>query len=165
MALLSEAFHVLSDAVSSQVGNGKPAEITVNPSSLHGHQGNNDVFILNEDNANFVLFRSFHDMTYIYGKNDLAAYYGGGEQTIYDFGTGAHLQFSEIMAPIKVYGLEHDSNAVVDLFNAAPGTSLYSDGHGGTMLGNIDFVGATVAPSQINFLSSDHPLSTGGFLV
>jgi hypothetical protein len=32
------------------------------------------------------------------------------------------------------------------------------------MLANIDFIGATVKPSQVNFLSSDHPLSTGGFV-
>jgi hypothetical protein len=32
------------------------------------------------------------------------------------------------------------------------------------MLANIDFIGATVKPSQVNFLSSAHPLSTGGFV-
>jgi hypothetical protein len=74
------------------------------------------------------------------------------------------LQFSEITAPIKVYGLEHDPKVTIDLFNAAPGTMLQPDGHGGTMLGNIDFLGATVKPSQVNFLSSDHQLSTGGFV-
>ena len=165
MALLSNRFHALSDAVSSQVGHGKPAEITLDPSSQHGHQGNNDVFILTEDNAKFVLFRSSRDLTFIYGENDFAAYYGGGDQTIYDFGSGTHFQFSEITAPVKVYGLEHDPTAVIDLFNAAPGASLHSDGHGGTMLGNIDFIGATVTDSQIHFLSSDSPLSTGGFPV
>jgi len=165
MASVTTAFLAVSDAVSSQVGNGKPAEITLNPSSQHGHQGNSDVFILNADNAKFVLFRSSPDITYIYGQNDFAAYYGCGDQTIYDFGTGTHFQFSEITAPIKVYGLEHDPTAVIDLFNAASGTSLHSDGHGGTMLGNIDFIGATVTPSQLNFLSSDYPLSMGGFPV
>jgi hypothetical protein len=103
MASVPTAFHALSDAVSSQVGHGKPAEITANPSSQHGHQGNNDVFVLNEDLAKFVLFRSSHDLTFIYGQNDFAAYYGCGDQTIYDFGTGTHLQFSEITAPIKVW--------------------------------------------------------------
>jgi hypothetical protein len=165
MALLSNGFRAVSDAVLSQVSHGKPAEITLDPSSQHGHQGNIDIFILTEDNAKFVLFRSSHDLTYIYGQNDFAAYYGCGNQTVYDFGTGTHFQFSEITAPIKVYGLEHDGAAVIDLFNAAPGTSLHSDGHGGTLLGNIDFIGATVAPSQINFLSSYYPLSMGGFPV
>ena len=165
MAPVPTAFQALSDIVSSQVGHGKPAEITRNPSSEHGHKGNNDVFILNQDNAKFVLFRSSHDLTYIYGQDDFAAYYGCGDQTAYDFGTGTHLQFSEITAPIKVYGLEHDTQAVIDLFNAAPGTSLHSDGHGGTMLGNIDFVGAVESSAQVNFLSSDYPLSTGGFPV
>jgi hypothetical protein len=83
---------------------------------------------------------------------------------IYDFGQGTHLQFSEITAPIKVYGLENDPKAVIDLFNAAPGTTLQPDGHGGTTLANIAFIGAIVNPSQVNFLSSDHPLSTGGFV-
>jgi len=32
------------------------------------------------------------------------------------------------------------------------------------MLGNIDFVGASLKSSQVNFLASDHPLSTGGFV-
>ena len=62
MASVPTAFRALSDAVSSQVGHGKPDEITVNPSSQHGHQGNNDVFILNEDNAKFVLFRSSNSL-------------------------------------------------------------------------------------------------------
>lgn len=164
MTLLSAALSGASNAVSSQVSHGKAAEVTVNPSSEHGHQGNGCVFILNKDNIKFELFRSSRDITYIHGKNDLAAYYGGGEQTVYDFGTGTHLQFSEIAAPIKVYGLENDPKAVIDLFNAAPGTTLRPDGHGGTMVGNIDFVGATVRASQVSFLSTDPPLSSGGFV-
>jgi hypothetical protein len=86
--------------------------------------GNGNVFILTDDNLKFELFRSSDDLTYVHGTNDLAAYYGGGEQTIYDFGRGTQLQFSEITAPIKMYGLESDSEAVIDLFNAAPATAL-----------------------------------------
>jgi len=162
MASVSDLSNAASDLVSSQVNDGKAAEITVNPSSIHGHQGNGDVFILNEDNLKFELFRSSDDLTYINGNNDIAAYFGGGEQTIYDFGQGTQLQFSEITAPITVHDL--DPKATIDLYNAAPGTTLQPDGHGGTMLGNIDFLGASVNPSQVNFLSSDHPLSTGGFV-
>jgi len=162
MALVSDLSSAVSNAVSSQVSGGKADEITVNPSSLHGHQGNGDVFILQDDGLKFELFRSSDDLTYIYGNNDLAAYYGGGAQTIYDFGVGTHLQFSEITASINVYDL--DPKATIDLFDAAPGTTLRPDGHGGTMLGNIDFIGASVTPSQVNFLSSNHPLSTGGFV-
>ena len=164
MAFVSELSNAVFDAISSQVSHGKAAEITINPSSDHGHQGNGDVFILEGDNSKFELFRSSHDVTYICGKEDFAAYYGGGEQTIYDFGQGTHLQFSEITAPIKVSGLESDRNAIVDIFNAAPGTTLQPDGHGGTKLSNIDFIGATVDPSQVNFLSTNDPLSTGGFV-
>ena len=164
MGLASDLLSAVSAAVSSQISHGKAAEITVDPSSQHGHQGDDTVFVLNQDNAKFELFRSSNNLTFIYGKNDFAGYYGGGEQTIYDFGTGAHLQFSEITAPIKVYGFEHDPSAVVDLINAPAGTTLQSDGHGGTTLGNIDFVGATVKSPQVNFLSSDHSLSTGGFV-
>jgi hypothetical protein len=69
-----------------------------------------ETFILTNDNLKFELFRSSDDLTFIFGKNDLAAYYGGGDQTIYDFGQGIHLQFSEITAPIKVYGLCRDPN-------------------------------------------------------
>ena len=164
MGFVSELSKAVFDAVSSQVSHGKAAEITVNPSSDHGHQGNGDVFTLEGDNLKFELFRSSHGLTYIYGKDDFAAYYGGGEQTIYDFGQGTHLQFSEITAPIKVYGLESDHKAVIDIFNAASGTTLQPDGHGGTMLSNIDFIGATVDSSQVNFLSTNDPLSTGGFV-
>ena len=162
MALTSDLANAASDAISSQVSGGKADEITVNPSSLHGHQGNGDVFILKDDALKFELFRSSNDLTFIYGNNDLAAYFGGGGQTIYDFGQGTHLQFSEITAQIQVFDL--DPKATIDLFNAAPGTTLQPDGHGGTMLGNIDFVGASLKSSQVNFLSSDHPLSTGGFV-
>ena len=62
------------------------------------------------------------------------------------------------------YGLENDPTAVIDLFNAAPGTAPRPDGHGGTTLGNIDFVGASVRAAQVHLLSTDHPLSTGGFV-
>jgi hypothetical protein len=164
MASASDLFNAALDAVSSQVTKGRAAEITVDPSGDHGHQGNGNVFILTDENLKFELFRSSNDLTYIYGTNDVAAYYGGGEQRIYDFGQGTHLQFSEITAPIKVYGLESDLKAVIDLFNAAPGTTLQPDGHGGTMLANIDFIATTVKPSQVNFLASDHLLSTGGFV-
>ena len=164
MGLLSDAFSAVSAAVSSQVSHGRAAEVTVDPSSQHGHQGDNSVFVLNKDNAKFELFRSSHNLTYIYGRDDLAAYYGGGEQTVYDFGSGAHLQFSEATAPIRVYGLENDPTAVIDLFNAAPGTAPRPDGHGGTALGNIDFVGASVRAAQVHLLSTDHALSTGGFV-
>ena len=164
MGLLSDALSAVSAAVSSQVSHGRAAEVTVDPSSQHGHQGDNAVFVLNKDNARFELFRSSHNLTYIYGRDDFAGYYGGGEQTIYDFGSGAHLQFSETTAPIRVYGLDRDPTAVIDLFNAAPGTAPRPDGHGGTLLGNIDFVGASVRASQVNLLSTDHPLSTGGFV-
>ena len=164
MTLLSAALSGVVSAVSSQVSHGRAAEITVNPSSEHGHQGNGDVFILSRADMKFELFRSSGDVSYIYGRNDLAAYYGGGEQAIYDFGAGTHLQFSESTAPIKVYGLESDPGAIVDLFNAASGTALRPDGHGGTMVGTIDFVGATVRATQVRFLSTDHPLSIGGFV-
>lgn len=162
MALASDLLNAASAAAASQVSNGKAAEITVNPSSVHGHQGNGDDFVLTADNLKFELFRSSNDLTFIHGNNDFAGYYGDGEQKIYDFGSGTHLQFSEITAPIEVYNL--DPKAIIDFFNPAPGTTLQPDGHGGTMLANIDFVGAGVQPSQVNFLSSDHPLSTGGFV-
>jgi hypothetical protein len=164
MGLLSDALSAVSAAVSSQVSHGRAAEVTVDPSSQHGHQGDNSVFVLNRDGARFELFRSSHNLTYIYGRDDFAGYYGGGEQTVYDFGAGAHLQFSEVTAPIKVYGLARDPTAVIDLFNAPPGTAPRPDGRGGTTLGNIDFVGASVRAAQVHLLSTDHPLSTGGFV-
>jgi hypothetical protein len=86
MSSASDLFNAAFDAVSSQVSHGRAAEVTVDPSATHGQQGNGDVFILTNDALKFELFRSSDDLTYIYRKNDLAAYYGGGEQMIYDFG-------------------------------------------------------------------------------
>jgi hypothetical protein len=164
VASITELVSAPLNAISSQFSHGRAAEVTVNPSSQHGHQGNGAVFILTDANAKFELFRSVDNLTYISGENDLAAYYGCGSQTIYDFGVGTHFQFSETTALIKVYGFENDPKAIVDLFNAVPGTAAQADGHGGTMLGNIDFVGARLKASQVHFLSSDHPLATGGFV-
>jgi hypothetical protein len=89
-------------------------------------QGGDTVFTLNGDNIHLKLIQSSHDIAYIYGKNDSIACFGGNEKTIYDFGAGA------------------------------PGTILQSDGHGDTMLGNIDSVGATVEVLQVNFLFANN---------
>jgi hypothetical protein len=129
VALGSDLLNAAFDAISSQVSHGKAAEITINPSGDHGHQGNGDVFILTDHDLKFELFTSANDLTYIYGENDLVAYYGGGEQQIYDFGQGTHLQFSEITAPIKVYGLESDTKAIIDRWNGEADTSDQKHGH------------------------------------
>ena len=91
-----------------------------------GTQGGDTVFTLNGDNIHLKPIQSSHDIAYIYGKNDSIACFGGNEKTIYDFGAGA------------------------------PGTILQSDGHGDTMLGNIDSVGATVEVLQVNFLFANN---------
>jgi len=72
VGLASDLLSAVSAAVSSQISHGKAAEITVDPSSQHGHQGDDTGFVLNQDNARFELFRSSHNTTFIYGKNDFA---------------------------------------------------------------------------------------------
>ncbi|MBV8616094.1 MAG: hypothetical protein JOY66_20305, partial [Acetobacteraceae bacterium] len=62
MGLLSDALGAASAAAASQASHGRAAEVTVDPSSRHGHQGDNSVFILNRDDARFELFRSSHDL-------------------------------------------------------------------------------------------------------
>jgi len=47
----------------------------------------------------------------------------------------------------------------IDLFNAAPGTTLPPHVHGGTMPANIDFIEASTKPSHVNFLSCDFQLT------
>jgi hypothetical protein len=163
VTFLSDIYQSVADGVASQANGRKADEITINPSSQHGHQGNDDVFVLNDNDMKFELFRSSGDLTYICGANDTACYFGGGKQTIYDFGQGTHLQVSEITAPIKVFGFDRDPTATVAVYNAADPT-LRPDGHGGTLLGNIDFVGATLSASQVSFPHTDIPLSSGVFV-
>jgi hypothetical protein len=129
----------------------------VDPSNKHGHQGNNDDFVLRKDGDNFQLFRSHDDMTFIYGTNDIASYWDGGNQTIYDYGHSATLRFSELdMSQVKVYNFENDPTGKVVLYNPLPSDmTLHQDGGGGTMLGYIDFVGdKNISMSQISFVQN-----------
>lgn len=139
-------------------------ETIFDPANWHGHQGNNDIFVLTKDAENFQLFRSHDDLTFIYGKDDIASYWGGGNQTIYDYGSGTTLRFSELEnAKINVYGLDKDTNAHVVFYNAADPT-IKPDGQGGTLVNGVDFFGANLSASQVSFLHSDSPPSTGGLI-
>ena len=133
-----EALSAAENGVLSQVQHGKAAEINVNPSSEHGHVGDNSVFVLTNNVALFELLRSSNNLTYIFGDDDHATYADGGAQTIYDCGKGTTLQFSNETGSIRVYGFENDPTGTVVLTTPV---STASDGHGGTLLGNIDFIG------------------------
>lgn len=136
------------------------------PSNLHGHQGNNDDFVLTKDNGDFQLFRSADDLTFIHGQNnDMASYWGGGNQTIYDYGSGTTLRFSELdAAKINVYGFENDPTAKVVFYNPT-GVSIVSDGQGNTQIGSVNFIGAsTIRPDQVSVVHTLTPPSQGGLI-
>lgn len=158
MALLSNLGQALVDGQGlvdlglSQVAGGKAAEVTVNPSSAHGHVGNDDVFVLAQNDMIFDLLRSSKDITYIYGSNDQASYSDGGSQNIFDLGKGTTLSFSNQTGGIQVYDFANDPTGKIVLSVTGAAPSLTPDGHGGTMLGNIDFVGdAHLSMAQIKF--------------
>jgi hypothetical protein len=142
-------------------------ELMFDPSNLHGHQGNNDMFVLRHDADNFQLFRSHDDLSFIYGAHDVASYWGGGTQTIYDYGNSATLRFSEFdLSQVKIYNFENDVTGKVILYNPLPAdTILQPDGTGGTKLGYIDFIGdKTVTMSQISFVHMPTNPSQGGLI-
>ena len=171
MSVLPNITNALTDLITSQV-RVTPTGITAdevmnNPSNFHGHQGNNDVYVLTANADNFQLFRSFNDFTFISGSNDVASYWGGGNQTIYDYGSGAVLRFSELdQAQVKVYDLENDPTAKIMLYNPQlQDTALRPDGHGGTALGYIDFIGdPNVSAARISFVHTTTNPSQGGLI-
>lgn len=169
MPSLFETLNAIGDIAASQTRRTPTgytaAELMVDPSNTHGHQGNNDDFVLNRDADNFQLFRSQHDLTFIYGQNDVASYWGGADQTIYDYGKSATLRFSELEASqVKVYGFENDPTGKIVLYNPTD-TTLRPDGHGGTMLGYIDLIGDShVSVSQISVVHTTTNPSQGGLI-
>ncbi|HYZ23161.1 MAG TPA: hypothetical protein VE690_13495 [Rhodopila sp.] len=139
-------------------------ETMFDPANWHGHQGNNDIFVLTRSAVDFQLFRSHDDLTFIYGSGDVASFWGGGNQTIYDNGSGTILRFSELEgAKVNVYGLDHDRTARIVFYNAADPT-IRPDGQGGTLINGVDFLGARISPAQVSFLHSGTPLSLGGLV-
>ena len=138
-------------------------EIEVNPSSQHGHVASgSDVYILNGSD-DFQLYRSSDVLTFIYGTGNTASYWGGGNQTIYEFGNHNTLRFSELeQARVDVYGL--NSTDLIKIYNTDQ-TTIQSDGHGGTLVGNIDFHQVAVSPSQVSFHTVPETLSVHPGLV
>lgn len=107
--LTSAAINLLTSQVRTTPTGITSDELMVDPSSSHGHQGGNDDFVLLSNGDNFQLFRSGGDLTFIYGHDDFASYWGGGSQTIYDWGVGTTLQFSELdEAQVKIYDFQND---------------------------------------------------------
>src|SRR3954470_8222164 len=139
-------------------------EFMVDPANWHGHQGNGDIFVLSKDRIDFQLFRSHDDLTFIYGSQDVASYWGGGNQQIYDNGTGTTLRFSELeSAKVNVYGLDQDRTAKIVFYNAADPT-IKPDGQGGTLINGVDFLNAKALASQVSFLHTETPPSQGGLV-
>ncbi|HEX2942915.1 MAG TPA: hypothetical protein VHO91_17825 [Rhodopila sp.] len=142
------------------------AEVMVDPSNLHGHQGNNDVYILNRSGSNFQLFRSHDDITFIHGTGQMASFWGCANMSVYDDGIGTILRFSELAGhSVNVYGFGNDATARVVLYNpTANDLWCRPDGHGGTMLGSIDFIGACLAPNRISVVHTPTAPSLGGLI-
>jgi hypothetical protein len=144
---------------------GAPSELTageviVNPSSAHGHEatGAGNSYILMDNNANFQLFRSPDlVLTFVYGTDDNASYWGGGDRTIYDYGQGTTLRFSDV-AGANVYGFDTDKTSTVVIYNATD-TTIQPDGQGGTLVGNIDFHNVVLNASRASFVTVPEQLS------
>src|SRR4051794_19149802 len=75
---LQAAQDVLSTLVRPTHSGITSGELMSDPANWHGHQGNNDIFVLTKQGVDFQLFRSHDDVTFIYGKDDAASYWGGG---------------------------------------------------------------------------------------
>lgn len=129
-------------------------EVIANPTSDHGHFGTGpgNSYILLNNASNFQLFNSPDlELTFIYGKNDNASYWGGGDRNIYDYGQGTTLRFSEFQNAIdNVYGFDTDTTGRVVIYNA-PDTVIQPDGTGGTLVGSIDFHNVALDASRISF--------------
>jgi hypothetical protein len=142
-------------------------EVVVNPSSDHGHFGTGagNSYVLLDNDANFQLFNSPDlVLTFIYGMNDNASYWGGGERTIYDSGEDTTLRFSEI-AGANVIGFDTDKTGKAVIYNAT-NTTIQPDGHGGTLVGgNIDFHNVTLDASRVSFMTVPGQLSQSATLV
>jgi hypothetical protein len=166
MSSLSDLAQATKDFADTQIMGApfdlKAGEIEV-PSSAHGHvpTGAGNSYVLLHDDSNFQLFRSADPvLTFIYSNNNSAAYWGGaGAQTIYDFGHGNTLRFSELEnTSVNVYGFDRDTIGKVVVYNTTL-TSIQPDGHGGTLVGNIDFHNVTLSPSRVSFLAVPEQLS------
>ena len=112
------------------------------------------------------MFRSHYDLTFISGHSDIASYWGGGNQTIFDDGVGTTLRFSELDgASVKIYDFQKDPTSRIVLYNpASTDTLILPDGHGGTMLGYIDFIGASISGSQVSVVHTLTNPSQGGLI-
>ena len=142
-------------------------EVIVNPTSDHGHYatGPGNSYILLNNDINFQLFRSPDEViTFIYGTNDNASYWGGGQRTIYDYGHDTMLRFSEVTGA-DIWGFDTDKTGKAVIYNAA-NTTIQPDGQGGTLVGgNIDFHNVTLDASRISFVTVPEQLSLSPGLV
>jgi len=142
--------------VASQVQRSMPhlkaAESQI-PSSDHAHRGNDNVYLLSRENMNFQMFDSSNNITFITGHDDSAIFDGGGSQTIYDFGTGASLNFHGLLAAarVEIFNSDHDSRFQLYLHGFTD-QSIIADGHGGTLVGGqIDIVNAAIPAAKVHF--------------
>ena len=142
-------------------------EVIANPTSDHGHEatGPGNSYILLNNDANFQLFRTPEEvLTFIYGKNDTASYWGGGQRDIYDYGQGTTLRFSEL-TKANVWGFDIDKTGTAVIYNSANET-IQPDGQGGTLVGgNIDFHNVSLDASRVSFRTVPEQLSLSPAMV
>jgi hypothetical protein len=150
----------IKDAVSSQfqrdISHLKASETEV-PTSAHAHRGNDDLYILSQENMNFQLYGSSDDIMYITGHDDNTTIDGGGNHKIYDFGTGANVVLHDQTpgSVIAVYNTDHDSRFNLYLHDFVNQT-IMPDGRGGTLVGGVaDIVNAAIPAAKVHFVNSD----------
>jgi hypothetical protein len=125
--------------------------ITGTYSNTGGHK---DVFILTGHKAHLALFSDSDSRVFITGgtNDSVALDASDSHERIYDGGHGTVLSFTGMPEPVSVYGFQFDHAGTIHIANGPQTVTglIQPDGHGGTMVGNIDLVNDTnVSPSQI----------------
>jgi hypothetical protein len=115
---------------------------------------NNAVFILTGHHASLALFSNSGSRVFVTaGTNDSVSLNpGDSHERIYDNGYGTTLSFPDVTAPVSVYDFQFDPAGTIHVVNRPQTLTglIKPDGHGGTLVGNIDLVGDKhVSPSQI----------------
>lgn len=111
--------------------------------------GSNDTVFVIRDNLNFDLIQNADSMLLIYGRYDrIGLSVFDKNETVIDHGTGTQITAYELGGPLTIYGLQNDPTGHVTFTDSLPFLTVPQalaaarpDGHGGTMIANVDFAG------------------------
>lgn len=102
------------------------------------------------DNQTMAFMNNSNSTVTTFGKGDkISLLQADGHETIDDAGQGLYIFTRHLNGPVSIEGFGNDPTGLVDLLNAGYQNAAVAeaaerpDGHGGTMLGNIDFVGVS----------------------